>query len=93
MSDTPRVWASIWAGQPWVYHISSNLVIGERDHYLCTSGCRKIWTWYYQVCVDGKVVAEDNTGAWQPMFEQAMQHVRNYSEVIASGNTMKEETE
>lgn len=79
----------VYAGRPHWIHFSDRGVIVHpafTEHYFCTRRCRKVRTWYFQVLIDGKVFATDNTGAWRPIFDAAHNNVGALRKVEGSIN-------
>lgn len=79
-----KVHARVFAGPPWTFHVSSEGWVTSRDrgHRFCTSHCRTLRTWHYQVTLDDKVIATDNTGDFRNIFEAAHSKVKTIRQTI-----------
>lgn len=80
----PQVRARVFAGPPWTFHMSQSGYVTSRGrgHRFCTRHCRTLRTWYYQVTLDGKVIATDNTGNFRKIFEEAHSKVKTIRQTI-----------
>ena len=65
--------ARVFTSRSHMYHQDRWGRVGDYRGHRCTIKCRRIWTWHYQVTVNGETLAADNTGSWRVIYDLALE--------------------
>ena len=68
----PIIRARVFTSRSHMYHQDPWGRVGDYPGHRCTTKCRRIWTWHYQVTVNGETLAADNTGSWRVIYDLAL---------------------